>query len=133
MFQIISRRIFTYLTASAVVVAFVLVSAALLTQCVRYVDLLLGKSIGVGDYLSLISYLIPNLAAIVLPLCVTIAIIYTFSRMSNDNELVIFKASGLSNAKIMKPVLLFGLLFTFISAYLHNYLEPLSSATFKII
>ncbi len=131
MFQIISRRIFTYLTASAVVVAFVLVSAALLTQCVRYIDLLLGKSIGVGDYLSLISYLIPNLAAIVLPLCVTIAIIYTFSRMSNDNELVIFKASGLSNAKIMKPVLLFGLLFTFISAYLHNYLEPLSSAAFK--
>jgi len=68
---------------------------------------------------------------IIIPISLFISIIYSYSKLSSDTELVIFKASGISNYDIMRPALTFSILCTCVSFLIAFYLLPSSYREFK--
>jgi len=90
----------------------------------RAVDKFLGKGLPLGiiiEYLSLNTAWILALAA---PMAVLVATLMSFGRMSQDNEIVALKGSGVSFMKMLGPALAFSMTIAGILIYFNNAVLP---------
>jgi len=55
---------------------------------------------------------VPFILAMTLPLAVLVATLYTFSQLTNDNEVTAMRAGGMSTMGLLRPVLLFAAVMT---------------------
>lgn len=83
-----------------------------------------GQSVGVFLELTLLS--LPNVIKIMLPVAAFAASVYVVNRMSNESELVVLQASGLSPFRLARPAAHFGLIVALLVALLANVLVPAS-------
>lgn len=130
MSRIVSRHIFIHVAITTVILTFVLVFGAWLTQSLRFIEVIVEQNVSIGRYLSMVWLLLPNLASIILPICTLLATVYTLYKLISDNEMVVYKAVGLSNIQIAIPVIIWGILMTGICAVLNNYLGPRANEQF---
>lgn len=70
---------------------------------------------------------LPYVIRIVLPVAFA-ATIYAFNRLDQDSELVVMRATGTSNWRLARPVLVFGLIASVMMALLVNFLVPAAKA-----
>jgi lipopolysaccharide export system permease protein len=93
----------------------------LMTEMVEITDWIVNYNLGLLDVLKLILFTLPWFLMFIIPMSVMMAVLLTFLRMSNDNEIIALKSCGLSVYRLLPPVLafaLFGCLFTaFITLY----------------
>ena len=73
------------------------------TQALKQFDLLTTKGQTLLVFLALTGLTIPSLIAIIAPIAIFVATIYTLNRLNGDSELVVLSASGLSPARLMRP------------------------------
>src|SRR2546425_2634581 len=81
-------------------------SIMLLNQIAKRFGDLVGKGLPwtvIGEVFGLS---IPFIVAMTLPMAVLVAVLYSFSRLSTDNELTALKANGVSLGQILLPLLL---------------------------
>jgi lipopolysaccharide export system permease protein len=133
MIRIISWHVFRQICFVTLLVAAVLVVGAWLTRSLKFVELIINQGASITRYLSLVYLLLPNLTVIVLPICVLLAIVYVFSKLTTDNEITIFKSCGFSNWQIAKPALLFGFLAVVLAGYTNNVVVPKTTQRFREI
>ena len=69
----------------------------------------------------------PEIIVITIPIGVLWSSFLVFSRLNNDSEIIAMRTSGISLMKILKPVILFGLLATFFSFTINELVVPFSS------
>ncbi|MGD8699958.1 MAG: LptF/LptG family permease [Gemmatimonadales bacterium] len=84
----------------------VLTGLMLLNQLARRFSDLVGKGLPwyvIGEVFAL-SF--PFILAMVVPMAVLVAVLYTFGRLTGDNEVTAFKAGGVSLLRLMLPVFL---------------------------
>ncbi|HMB10314.1 LPS export ABC transporter permease LptF, partial [Saliniramus sp.] len=74
-----------------------------LTQALREVDLLTGQGQTVVVFLTFTLLSLPALVAIIAPVALFIAILYTLNKLNGDSELVVMNAAGMSFWRIMRP------------------------------
>jgi len=108
-----------------VALSFVLTSLVWITQILKLLPLI-DKGIALSDFLSLVILFLPSLFFMISPLIAVIAVIYVYVKLKDDRQLIILKASGLSNFAIAKPALLIATIITLISYYISLHLMPLS-------
>jgi lipopolysaccharide export system permease protein len=65
-----------------------------MTQALREFDLVTGQGQSIGTFFKLTLLLLPGLVTIVSPIALLIGVIYTFTLLNNDSELVVINASG---------------------------------------
>ncbi len=83
----------------------VLTGLMLLNQLAKRFGDLVGKGLPwyvIGEVFGLS---VPFIVAMTMPMAVLVAVLYTFSRLSSDNEITAVKAGGVSLLRIMVPVL----------------------------
>lgn len=76
---------------------------ALLSQSLRFIDLIINKGLGVSTFLYLCLLIIPSLLWITVPIALYIASVFCINKLYSESELTIFKASGLSDRQIISP------------------------------
>ena len=108
----------------------ILTSLVWITQILKLLYLL-DKGINSIDFLKLMILILPSLFFMISPLVSVIAIIYVYNNLQEDRQLIILKASGLSNFAIAKPGLIVATFITFIAYYVSLYLTPLSYSKLK--
>ncbi|UCF19154.1 MAG: LptF/LptG family permease [Gemmatimonadota bacterium] len=84
----------------------VLTGLMLLNQLARRFSDLVGKGLPwyvIGEVFALS---VPFILAMTMPMAVLVAVLYTYSRLSSDNEITAIKAGGVSLWRMMIPVLL---------------------------
>ena len=82
-------------------------SAAIwLAQSLRLIDLIVNRGLSIDIFLYLALLILPRFLNIVLPIGVFIAVLFTFSRLTAESELVATRAAGLSHVALAKPVLI---------------------------
>lgn len=117
-------------------VGMILVTAGLtciiwLTQSLKFVEMIVNRGLTTGVFMYFTMLLLPNFLSIVLPIALFTVIVFTYSKLITDRELVVMRAAGLSQHALAKP----GLILTFIVValgYLINiYLLPSSYRMFK--
>ena len=71
-------------------------SAAIwLAQSLRLIDLIVNRGLSIEVFLYLALLILPRFLDIVLPIGVFIAVLFTFTRLTAESELVVMRSAGL--------------------------------------
>ena len=106
----ISRYIFRQLLTTTTFVAVVLTIIVSLFGSLRLVDFIINRGLPVSVLFELIAFRVPGFLAIVLPLAIVAAILSVYNRLSTDSELVVMRASGVSQWTLATPGIVLALL-----------------------
>ena len=93
----------------------------LMNFLVKYIDDIFGKGL---PYITVFKLIVFNLAwmlALAVPMATLVAVLMAFGRFSADNEITIFKSSGISVYKIVRPAVYLGIILTIITRHPHSF------------
>ena len=90
----------------------------------RVMQMIITKGVGLLDILRFCLLLLPYLLLFTVPMAGMIAVLVTFLRLSNDNEIMALKTSGVSAVQLLPPVLVFSLVITGASLFFSLYATP---------
>lgn len=91
----------------------------------------LSSGMGLNVFLWLIVLAMPRLLPVLIPLALCLALIFAYYRAQQDSELVVMRATGLSDWALARPALLVGLLLTVANGVMTFYLAPEAFRSFK--
>ncbi|TCP23113.1 LPS export ABC transporter permease LptF [Rhodovulum adriaticum] len=106
----------------------VLVSLYWLNQAVKLFERLIGDGQSAQVFLEFTALTLPDIIGRVLPLAAFAGTVQVMNRMSNESELVVMQATGLSPWRMARPVLVFGLGVAVLASVLSHGLVPASQA-----
>ena len=118
----ILRELFSNAFLGTVLFTFVL----FLQRAGKSFELLVRSSATPSTIASLFGLLLPLTMTFALPTGALVGILITLSRMSSDGEIIGMRAAGVPSRRILSPVLVVGLFFTFITAACSLWLTPWS-------
>lgn len=98
---------------------------------VRIATLTAKIQISFGELILLYSYSIPEIFFYTLPLSFITALANILVKLSQDNELIALYALGLKSKKILRNLLIFGLLFSLLLASISLLAMPLSKQFYR--
>ncbi|MBI1796633.1 MAG: LptF/LptG family permease [Candidatus Eisenbacteria bacterium] len=108
------------------VVTFILVMDVLFD----YLDLVLNRGVAVGVVLQLFVLSLGYIVALSAPCAVLVAVLMTFGRLSQDNEITALRAIGVNMASILVGPVLAALALTFGLTLFNNHVLPESNHAF---
>lgn len=124
--KLLQRYIFSQAFFPAVLSLSALALLALLTQSLQTLDLIVENRQSAGTFFYITFLALPQLIGIIMPLAVFMAAIYALNRMTNDSELVVAKANGVSPWAMGTPVLRLGVYALILHLIINLLLQPLS-------
>ncbi|MBV8866259.1 MAG: LptF/LptG family permease [Acidobacteriaceae bacterium] len=124
--RILSRAIFREVFTSALLGTLLFVFVLFLRTIERLSSLLVKMSAPPAVIAKLLLYALPSTLPFALPLGVLVGVLIGLSRMSADSEITAMRASGVSSATVLRPVLLFSTLALIVTALASIWLTPLS-------
>ncbi|MGN7613154.1 LPS export ABC transporter permease LptF [Magnetococcales bacterium HHB-1] len=115
----ISRYLFSECTWTVLITLTVMTFIALLPQALQLVDLWVNKGVSAQILAELTALVIPKFIVRSIPMALLLGILLALGRMSQDSEMVILKASGISLLQIARPIAFLILLSTLLSLWLN--------------
>lgn len=115
----------------ALSVAVVFSAAVWLLQSLRLIDLIVNRGLSVRLFLYLAVLILPRFVDVVLPIAVFTAVLFVYCKLITESELVVMRASGMSQWALAKPALLVGLAGTVTLYALSFYFLPTANRAFK--
>lgn len=128
---LIFTSIFRRLLFSTALLTTVIVIAVWLTQSLRFLDMIVNRSVSLKGYFFLISFLIPDLLVVILPICFFISVVFFYNKFFQDRELVIWRSAGLSNFNLSLPALFLSCIVVMITFIINVFILPPSFKYFK--
>jgi len=127
---------FTRYVLQQLLVGMILVTAGLtcviwLSQSLRFIEMIVNRGLSVGMFVYLTVLLLPNFLVVVLPIALFTVVVFTYSKLISDRELVVMRAAGLSQTAIAKPAVILGLMVVMFAYALNLYLVPRSYSAFR--
>lgn len=105
----------------------------LMAQALRYTEFVLIHGVGLEVIGQIMGYLSISFLPALLPMSLLFAVLMTYSRLSNDSEMVALKASGLSMYSILAPALILSILVSIISAQTSFHIAPWGNRQFELL
>ena len=96
----------------------------LLGNLLQLTNLVINKGIGLMSVGKIFVLYIPVLLEYTLPIACLVSIILTFSRLSNDNEILAMRANGIHLWSLLAPLLSLGLIVSLITIILNERIIP---------
>lgn len=127
----ITRYIFSQLLLAALFVTLTITCAVWLTQSLRFIELIVNRGLTIGAYLYLTVLLLPSFLAMLLPIGLFAAVLFTYNRLTTDTELIVLRAVGLGPGQLAKPGLILTLGVVVLGYVLTLVAMPLSYRQFK--
>jgi lipopolysaccharide export system permease protein len=122
------RLLYTYLVSQVLAPFYasllILTSVLFLSRLIPILDIILDYGIGVADFLRLFAYFTPKLLLFALPMASMMGIIIGTNRLTNDNEIMVLKSSGIGLYKMLPPIIIIALSTSLITGYFSIYLIP---------
>ena len=122
--MIINRYILRNLLLPFIFAAFILFAVFLLQYLVKMSDSLIGKGLNAWVIIELIIYSLAWMLVLVIPMAVLVATLMAFGGMSQNNEIAILKATGMSLYKMMIPPIISSVVIALLLVYFNNNIYP---------
>lgn len=106
--------------------ALVLVLVYWVNRAVVLFDQLIANGQSAGIFIEITALTLPNVIRLVLPIAAFAAAIYVANRLTSESELIVAQAAGFSPWRMVRPVILFGLIVAGLLSVLTHFLVPLS-------
>lgn len=126
----IDRYILRQLAGPFLFFAGTLTGVIWITQSLRFVDLIINKGLSAGLFFYLTLLILPGVWALILPVALFAAVLYTYFRLSADRELVVMGAAGLGPGALARPALALAAVATVATYALTLWLMPLGQRNF---
>ena len=91
-----------------------------------YIDELVGKGLGLKIILEFLGWGAATMLPLSLPLATLLASVMTVGQMAENNELIAMKASGISLARILRPLIICAGIISVLAFFAANNLVPVS-------
>ena len=106
--------------------ALVLVSIFWINKAVRMFDRLIGDGQPAWVFLEFTALTLPAVIGVVLPIAGFAGAVYVTNRLSTESELTVMQATGYSPWRMMRPVVIYGLILAMMMSMLTHFLIPSS-------
>jgi lipopolysaccharide export system permease protein len=116
--------------AGAIVIG---MGALLLERLIRLLDLFANRGGPLTLILKMLGNLVPHYLAIAIPAAFFVGILYATLRMSNDSELDVMRASGLSLRRLAAPMMVMAVVLTVASAIILGFLQPYTRYAYRAL
>ena len=93
----------------------------------KYIDDLVGKGLEINQLFVLLFYASARFVPLALPISMLLSSIMVFGKLSENNELIALKSSGISFLKMLKPILAFVIIISICSFLFSNYALPIAN------
>lgn len=131
--KLVLRYIFFETLPSFLLGVSVFIGILLMFQALRLTDFVLGHGVSFQTVLNILLYLSVSFLPVILPMSLLFSVLLTYSRLSQDSEMVAFKALGLSMASLALPAVVLGLVAMMMSAQTSFYLGPWGNRQFEVL
>ncbi len=101
-----------------------LMSIFLLQFLMKFADRLVGKGLSTWVIIKLITYNLAWMVVLVIPMSILVAVLMAFGNMSQNNEIAILKATGISLYKMMIPPFISSFVIALFLIYFNNHIYP---------
>ena len=128
---LIERYIFRNLFFTTLAIMVVLVCAVWLTQSLRFVEFMVTKGLSLWGLTKLISFLIPDLVVLILPLALFASTLFHFNKLAGEHELTAMRNASMSNSVLARPALFNALLGVFAVGVVAIYILPEAFSRFR--
>lgn len=125
------RYMFRQLLWWTIVVSASLTCIVWLTQSLRFVEMIVNTGLSVTTFVTFTLLLLPSFLSLIGPIAVFAAVMFTYTKMLNDSEIVILRATGMSPFKIGRPALVLASLVMMLGYLNSLYLMPATFREFK--
>ena len=129
--KLIEKYVLRQLVANSILLFLLIISIFSLSKSVQLIDLSLNRGLPFIYFFKLICLTLPAIIPVILPIIFALSILFTYSRMRNDSELIIFESSGASQFSLVKLVLFYGLFLALISLSCTALISPSSNQIFR--
>ncbi len=129
--KLIERYIFARLLRVFLLALLTLCATVWLTQALGQVSLMTVQGQSLALFFKITMFLLPEVASLITPVAVLIAVTNTFTTLNNDSELVVINACGAPQMTLVKPALLLGLTAATLIAVMTLYLGPISQRLWR--
>ncbi|MDT8297529.1 MAG: LptF/LptG family permease [Spirochaetaceae bacterium] len=102
-----------------------------LNQLLLMAQVILAKGIPLGSVLLLMLYSLPSFITLSAPFATLTAALMAYGRFSSDNEVLAMRSAGFRRSTIFRPVLVLGILVSFISFGVNDILLPAGTKAFQ--
>jgi lipopolysaccharide export system permease protein len=127
-FSVMPRLLYTYLINQVLAPFYasliILTCILFLGKLIPILDIILGYSIGLQDFIRLYAYFTPQLLLFALPMSSMMGVILGTTYLNNENELMVLRASGISLYKMLPPIFLVALCTAILTGLFSIHLIP---------
>lgn len=102
----------------------VLTCVFLLGNLIQLANLIINKGVSPATIGQVFLLYIPVLLGYTLPIACLVSIIFTFSRLSVDNEILAIRASGIHPGRLLAPLVVVGVVISLVSVVLNERIIP---------
>lgn len=103
----------------------------LMTKILRITEFIVNYRVGLTTVLWMLAYSVPYFLEFVIPMAIMMGVLLAFLRLSRDNEIVAFKAGGVSIYGLLPPVVLFCLMGCLLTGIMAVYGLPWGRLSFE--
>lgn len=111
----------------------IFVTILLMFQALRLTEFVLVHGVGLKTIFLIMLYLSVSFLPVILPMALLFSVLLTYSRLSNDSEIVALKSLGLSMAHLAFPAIILSVGATLMSAQTSFYLGPWGNRQFEVL
>jgi lipopolysaccharide export system permease protein len=127
----LTRYVLWQLTVGMIFVTTGLACVIWLMQSLRFVDMIVNSGLTAGMFLYLTMLKLPDFLTIILPIALFTIVAFTYSKLITDRELVVMRASGMSQIALAKPALILATIVVMLGYAINLYLLPNSYRLFN--
>ncbi|MEE8393277.1 MAG: LPS export ABC transporter permease LptF [Rhodospirillales bacterium] len=126
-----TRYVLWQLLAGMALVTMGLTFIIWLTQSLRFVEMIVNRGLSAGKFVYLIMLLLPNFLSVILPIALFTVIVFTYSKLISDSELVVMRAAGVSQSELARPAIILSVVVVIAAYALNIFLVPQSYRMFR--
>lgn len=129
--RIVDRYMLRNVLLATVFVTLVLATLILLTQSLKFLELVIGAGASGLSFWALTFLALPKFMEVILPLGLMAAVLFVYNRLTMDSELVVLRALGFSPLRLARPALVLSAVLALFLFIVMGWIAPLTNATLQ--
>lgn len=126
--MLLARYLARNLVLATAFIAVTLTAVIWLTQSLKLLELVANSDAPPGLFLKLVLLSLPKFLEIILPLSLAAAVLFTYNRLTMDNEIIVMRACGVDHMGVARPALFLAAGLTLLLLSFTVWLTPKSAA-----
>ena len=128
---IIDRYVLRNLFIATVFITAVLSVLVLLTQSLRFLEIIMSSGASGWSFWALSLLALPRFFEIIIPIGLMASVLFVYNRLTLESELVVLRALGFSPMRLARPALVLALCFSAFLFFCVSWLSPVATATMQ--